>query len=188
MIVAHDPLCPRDHGIRCFQSLRQRREHSLSGLSATIRHPHNVSVSGQRRQCPGVDEHGIGAAWRDINNESLGETRRTIAGIKPSQFRTGVATTKVSTERPEFRIASGKRRHTQALAYAIEEIKHALVTDLKGWAKLRLMPPAHASTQATPTLKATAPLETAAESCRRLVFNRRTNQRRSTSIFGAQIM
>jgi hypothetical protein len=50
-----------------------------------------------------------------------------------------MATTKVSTEWPEFRMASGKRRHTQALAYSIEEIKHAFVTNLEGWSKHRLM-------------------------------------------------
>src|ERR1700712_529713 len=138
MVVAHDPLGPRDHGIRCFQPFRQRGKYGFRSLSATIRHPHDVAVSGQRGQCPGVDEHRIGVAWRDVKNQSLGETQRAILRIEPSQFRTQMATTKVSTEWPEFRMASGKRRHTQALAYSIEEIKHAFVTSLQGRLKQRL--------------------------------------------------
>jgi hypothetical protein len=35
-------------------------------------------------------------------------------------------------------MASGKRRHTQALAYSIEEIKHAFVTSLQGRLMQRL--------------------------------------------------
>lgn len=50
-----------------------------------------------------------------------------------------MAATKVHTEWPQFRMASGKRWRTQALAYVIEEIEHACIADLQGRAGHRLM-------------------------------------------------
>ena len=81
MVVTHDPLRPRDHGISCLQTLCQRGEHGLSGLSATIGYPHHVAVSGQRGQCPGVDEHAVNALTQDIHAER--EVANTTAFLAP---------------------------------------------------------------------------------------------------------